>query len=122
MDDLIPRPNDSVALVVDVLSKALTVPVSTEIPQKREDRLVLVEREGGRMSDFIDRPRIGLLCWGTSDAEAQGIAIDAVHALADAALDHERLSSSKVETMSRDGWSHGDGARYHVVLELTINL
>lgn len=121
MDNFIPCPTDSVALVVDILSKALTVPVSTEIPQRRKDRLVLVEREGGTMSDFIDRPRIGLLCWGTSDDEAQGIAIDAVHALAEAALDHERLSSSKVEAMSRDGWSQGDGARYRVVLELTIN-
>ena len=120
--DETPKPIDSVALVVDILSRSLTVPVSTEIPQKRPQRLVLVEREGGRCDTFYDRPRIGLLCWGASDAEAQGIAIDAAHALAEAATTDRNLSSSSVETMSRDGWAQGNGARYRVVLEMTVNL
>lgn len=121
MDEL-PAPVDSVALVVDALSRALSVPVSTEVPQERPARLVLVEREGGRMDEFADRPRIGLLCWGETDAEAQGIAIDAAHALAEAAREDGRMSSSAVETMARDGWAQGGGARYRVVVDLVVNL
>lgn len=112
---------DAVAINVECLAAALAVPVRTEIPKDRPQRMVCVSRSGGTSDDCFDYPEITLLCWGISDADASGLAISATHALAEAAELHPLLSSSEVDTISRDEWAATGASRYRVVLFQVIN-
>lgn len=113
---------DDIALVVDVLSAALpAVPVSTEVPQNRPQRLIMVALAGDASDRFIRRPTISLTVWGMSDEDAHGLALSAWHAISDACLEHDLLSFCELETMSRDEWTATGQSRYLVQLNLTIN-
>lgn len=115
---------DDIALVVDVLSDSTAlagVPISTEIPATRPRRMVLVALVGDMSDELIRRPRVMLTVWGTSDVDAHGLAVTAVHELADAAQTHDLLSSVSLESMSRDEWAANGAARYIAQLDLTIN-
>lgn len=113
---------DPIALTVSILSEALpTVPVQTEVPEDRPDRMVVVSLDGGTGDGFILRPRIGLTCWGRTDMDANGIATACISALSDAALDHPYLSHVALETISREEWGRNGHSRYLVELDLTIN-
>lgn len=112
---------DATELNVAVLSEALDVPVSTQIPKDRSTSMVCVQRSAGSEDDFFDYPEITLICWGATDAEASGLAISAAHALSEAAQTHDLLSSSELETMSRDEWATTGASRYRVVLSQVIN-
>lgn len=112
---------DPTALVVAILADELDVPVSTDIPETRPNRAVLVELSGDESDMFIMRPRYALTCWGETDRDAKSIAVSAVHALSDAALDHPYLSHVALETMSREEWSRNGHARYMAEVALTIN-
>lgn len=113
---------NATAINVAILSDALDVPVTTQVPKDRPERMVCVSRSGGTMDEFFDRPEITLICWGSTDAEASGLAISAIHALSEAAQTHDLLSSSDLDSMSRDSWSATGEARYRVVLQQVINL
>lgn len=112
---------DPIKLVKDIITEVLDVPVSTEIPPDRPDRLVVVSLDGNQSTPFVLRPRIGLTCWGSSDMDAMGIATSAVDALWDAALDHPYLSACELETMSRQEWGRNGRSRYLAEVNLTIN-
>jgi hypothetical protein len=112
---------DPVRLVMQILADALTVPVSSEIPPERQVRCVSVSLSGGDVTGLIMRPRLDLMCWGATDREAFSIAMAAVEALQEAALDHDLLSSCELESLSRDQWSRMGQSRYLAVVFLTIN-
>lgn len=112
---------DATTIVLDVLREALTVRVTTDMPKDRPDRLVLVDLTGDQSDRFILRPRYALTCWGESDHDAHSIAMSAVCALQEAALDHPYLSSCDLETMSREEWSRTGQSRYMAEVTLTIN-
>ena len=112
---------DATKLVVDLLSESLTVPVSTDMPRNRVERMVLVDLSGDQSTPFLLMPRYDLTCWGSSDRDAHGIALSAVQALQEAALDHPYLSDCQLETMSREEWSRDGQGRYLAVVQLVIN-
>lgn len=113
---------DDIALVVGILQSAFpTVPVSTEVPATRPTRLITVDLTADESDEFIHRPTISLYVWGTSDADAHGLAVSAFHALVDAAKTHDLLSSAALQTMARDEWSGTGQARYLVQIDLVIN-
>ena len=112
---------DTTKIVVDILADAMAVPVSTEMPADRPERYVLVDLSGDQSTPYVCRPRYALTCWGTSDVDAHGIAISAVQALQEAAMDHWLLSSCQLETMSREEWSRNGQSRYVAMVDLTIN-
>lgn len=112
---------DTTKLVIDILSGALVVPVSTDLPQDRPERLVHVSYSGGQQTPFLLMPRYDLMCWGTTPSEAQSIALSAVQALQDAALDHPYLSACQLETLSSEEWSRTGQGRYLAIVELVIN-
>lgn len=112
---------DTTKLVIDLLKEALTVPVKTDMPRDRPDRLVLVDLAGDSSTPFLLRPRYNLTCWGISDRDAHGIALSAVQALQEAALDHPYLSSVALEAMSREEWSRNGQGRYLATVDLVIN-
>lgn len=114
---------DATAIVVAILSEAMPdgVEVSSEVPSERPARQVSVSRVGGGETPFLDRPRMRLVCWGTTDEEASAIATTAVHALSDAALTHPLLSDSTLDVLSRDEWAGDGSARYTATLNMTIN-
>lgn len=112
---------DTTELVIGILSDALDVPVSTEVPMQRPDRLAMVALDGDASDGFILRPRYAITCWGASDLDAHGIALSALHALADAARDHPLLSHASMESMARDEWARDGQARYVLTVDLTIN-
>ena len=113
---------DAIKIVKDVLTDALSVRVSTEIPMERPDRLVAVSLSGDRSTPYLLRPRIMLTCWETSDMAAHGLALSAIEALQDASADHPYLSAVALETMSREEWTRNGAARYTALLDLTINV
>lgn len=112
---------DATPIVLEILRDALAVDVTTDIPKDRPPRLVLVDLTGDQSDEFILRPRYALTCWGTSDKDAHGIAISAVEALQEAAIDHPLLSSCDLETMSREEWSRNGQSRYMAEVTLIIN-
>ena len=114
---------DDIALVVGVLQDAFsTVPVSTEVPAERPTRFITVSLTGDSSDELIRRPTVSLVVWGTTDADAHGLAVSAFHALVDAAKTHELLSSAQLQTMTRDEWTNTGQARYLVEIDLTINV
>lgn len=114
---------DSMEIAVTALRAALPgAKVSTEMPARRPGRAVMVAQVGGTCDEFMDRPRIEMMCWGTSDTDARTLAMDAVLALSDAAEAHPYLSSSEMETISRDEWTQDGSARYRAVVDLVVNL
>ena len=115
---------DCIALVVSLLQDAVElsgVPISTEIPPTRATRLIMVGLVGDESDLLILRPRVSLTVWGSSDADAHGLAVTAYHVLAEAAQTDDYLSHVALETMSRDEWTATGQARYVVQLNLTIN-
>lgn len=113
---------DTTALVVDILSDELDVPVQTDIPLTRPSRLVLVVQESDQSDMFLLRPGYTITCWGTSDMDARSIAISALHALTDAAEDDKYLSAVTLETLARDEWTSTGQARYALAVTLTVNI
>lgn len=113
---------DTTPLVIEILQDALDVPVTTDMPKNRPDRLVLVDLTGDQSTEFLLMPRYGLTCWGTSDKDAHTTAINAVQALWDAALEHPKLTGCDLETMSRDEWTANGSSRYLAEVALTINI
>ena len=113
---------DAVKLVVDLLGDALTVPVFSDMPRNRPARCVSVDLDGDSSTPYLLLPRIALTCWGTSDSNAHGIALSAVEALRDAAIDHPYLSSAQLESMSRDEWGNTGQGRYLAILSQVINV
>ena len=113
---------DPVELAVGILKENLNAEVSTELPKDRPPRYVMVGLEGDESTPFLLRPRLALTCWGASDRDANQLAISALEALQDAALDHPYLSSCDLETMSREEWSRNGQSRYLAIIELTINV
>lgn len=112
---------DTTPIVVGILSDALSVPVSTEMPPDRPSQYVLVDLAGDQSTPFVLRPRYALTCWGTSDMDAKGIALSAVQALQEAAEDHDLFSSAQLETMSREEWSRDGQSRYVAMVDIVIN-
>ena len=112
---------DATELVVGILTDALDVPVSTDIPRDRPERLVLVDLSGDQSTPYLLMPRFDLTCWGTSDKDAHGIALSAVQALQEASLDHPYLSAVQLETLSREEWSRNGQGRYLAVIQCAIN-
>lgn len=112
---------DPTEIVVAILDDALGVPVSTEVPATRPERLVTVDLEGKAGTPLIMRPRYQIVCWGRSDREAHGIARACLDALWGAAETHPYLSACQMESMARDEWSATGQARYLLVVDLTIN-
>ena len=112
---------DPIGLALDILEESLDATVSTELPKDRPSRYVMVGLEGDESTPFLLRPRLALTCWGTSDRDANSLAISAIEALHDAALDHPYLSAADLETMSREEWSRNGQSRYLAIITLTIN-
>lgn len=113
---------DPIELTVGVVAEALPgVPVSTEVPQARPDRLVVVTLEGMRDDGFLTTANMGLTVWGTSDRDAAGMTWAALDALRDESLTHPYLSAAQLESMSRDEWTSTGQARYYARTQLIIN-
>ena len=114
---------NTTTLVIDILSQALTVPILTDLPRDERwpSRCVMVDLAGDQSDGFILRPQYDLTCWGNSDRDAHGIALSAVQALQEAALDHPYLSACQLESMSREEWSRNGQGRYLAIVDLVIN-
>lgn len=112
---------DTTEIVVGILSDALDVPVSTDVPMNRPDRLVMVALESSEDDAFLLRPTYSLTCWGASDMDAKGIAMSALHALAGAAADHDWLSNVEMDNLTRDEWSGTGQARYVLTARTVFN-
>lgn len=116
-----------ISLVVGILGDALPCRISTEVPEQRKStepvpqRMVIVTLEGDRSDPFVLRPVVGLVCFGTSDADAFGLSVDAVTALREAAMTHPYLSSVQLDGKARDPWGRTGEGRYYCLLNLTIN-
>ncbi len=119
---------DTTDLIVSVLAEALDgIPVSTELPftanmpQGRPQRAVTVALEADQSTEFLLQPTYSLTCWGNTDREAKGIALDCISALQAASETHEYLSACRLQSLARDGWGASAPPRYLAMVELTIN-
>lgn len=60
--------------------------VSNRMPDTRRDRMVLVRRDGGSPAELLDRPRVSISVWDTTEQGATDLA-RIVHALISATAD-----------------------------------
>lgn len=112
---------DTTEVIVGILQAALGIPVSTEVPLERPERAVQVSLDNDMSDEFLLRPRYALMCWGSSDMDAHGIAVSALHALSDAAETHPHLSDASLDSMSRDEWGRDGQARYLLTVDCVFN-
>lgn len=112
---------DVVKLAKDILEAALVAPVSTEVPSDRPDRMVNISLDSMQSDGFLLTPRLMLICWGASDRDAFGLAMSAVDALREAALDHDYLSAVDLESVAREEWSRTGQSRYMALVTLYVN-
>lgn len=114
---------DTTAEIVGILADALGCPVSTEIPlQRPSGRYVGVSLDNDMGDMFLMRPRYSLMCWGSSDVDAHGLAVSALHALAGAAGTHPYLSDVSLDSMARDEWGNDGQARYLLTVDCVFNI
>lgn len=77
---------DAEGLLVDHLRDALSVPVSTKVPNPRPDTFVRLSRVGGLRRDFFtDSPMVVFEAWGATEVIAHDLGSEArsrVYALA----------------------------------------
>ncbi len=111
-----------ITLVVGILQDALDVQVLTEMPEDRPGSCVMVSLEGDSSTEVLLRPTIALTCWAASDKAAHELALSAMQALQEEALDHPYLSSIGLESLSREQWSRNGQSRYLAILDMTINV
>jgi hypothetical protein len=113
---------DPLLIVLPIIEEAYDdVPVTTEVPRDRPERLVVVTRAGGSTDGFVATPLIGVTCWGRDDHDAQTMARYGFDALAEAAEEHPNLFSADLLSLSRDEWTATGQARYYAEITLTIN-
>ena len=110
-----------IKLVKGILDDALDVPVSTEVPEKRPKRMVIVSLDGDLSDAFFLRPRIGLTCVGLSNLDAFNMSVDAVEALRSSAQTHPYLSSVQLNGKSGDMLDRSGEGIYYALLDMTIN-
>nr|DAE78617.1 MAG TPA: tail completion protein [Caudoviricetes sp.] len=65
---------DPQAMLMGYLRVHLSCEVVAQVPSKRPDSFVLVERTGGRYTRFADYPDFAVQAWGLSKAEASALA------------------------------------------------
>nr|DAV94636.1 MAG TPA: tail completion protein [Caudoviricetes sp.] len=61
-------------MLMGYLRVHLSCEVVAQVPSKRPDSFVLVERTGGRYTRFADYPDFAVQAWGLSKAEASALA------------------------------------------------
>ena len=113
---------DDIAMVIEILADALDCHVSTEVPAKRPERLVMVAQTGDTSTTLLHTLEVSLTCWGKNDYDARNLALSASHALTDAALDHPLLSSAALQSITRDEWTTTGQARYLAIMDLVFNV
>lgn len=113
---------DTTEIVVGILADGVDAPVSTEVPLVRPNRAVIVALDNDMSDTFLMRPRYELMCWGSSDVDAHGLAISALHALTDAAETHPYLSAVSLDAMARDEWGKDGQARYVMTVDCVFNI
>lgn len=69
--------------VVSYLSGRLSVPVATEVPEERPERMLAVGVAGGESDGFTETLRLALDAWGQSDLEAHTLLNEALEAVYD---------------------------------------
>lgn len=112
---------NSIELTVGLLAEALEVPVSTEVPEERPERMVIVALESERSDELILRPSVTLTCIGKSDLDAYNLSVSAVDALRESAEDHPYLSSAILGDKAGDRWDRTGEGIYIALVDLTIN-
>ncbi|BDC91398.1 hypothetical protein AAK684_03355 [Leptogranulimonas caecicola] len=114
---------DAIAIVKEALKAHVPeVPFSTVLPDPAPTSAhVLGWVQSATDTDFLYRPQVALVCWGTSDASAMALAMDCARAVELAAQTHPRLSAASVASLSRDTFTPGGCARYRLLLNLIIN-
>lgn len=61
--------------LVEWLPGKVGAPCFAEVPGERPGMFVTVERTGGESSLGVDRPNLAVQAWGTTSAEASGLAM-----------------------------------------------
>lgn len=112
---------DDTALIVAILQDAFDVPVSTEIPPTRPERLLHVNYQCRESDVLLHRGTLYLTAWGRTAVEARGMAETVAYELADVALTHDLLSSASLERIDNDTWSRDGQARCTAEISLVIN-
>ena len=115
---------DAERLVVDYLNRqGVGATAYYDVPSKRPDTFVVVERTGGALSDrVIEMPMLDIQCWDKSRAGASFLAMGVIDALNKMPAVVESCFHVSITSTYRDVDLDSGTPRYHVVAELTLNL
>lgn len=95
------------------------IPVSTDVPAKRPERFVTVERVGGDESPFTDRPLLAIQCWDTSRVQASFLA-QRVKVLLERATRIPAVARVRIESTLNYPLDERS-PRYQITAELTVH-
>ncbi len=114
---------DAVGIVRDAVASAMPeVGFTTTVPDPPpRGAHVMGWVQSATERDFVYRPQVALVCWGSSDASAMALAMDCAAAVQRSVPGHPSLSQASVSSLSRDEFAPGGAARYRLLLDLVIN-
>lgn len=110
---------DLMGRIVAHMSTALSVPVSTEVPENRPQRFVTLNRNGGSIDRFLEYQRITVDAWDVSDERAAALIGAAIDAAIDMPYRIANVATVDAESAYR---SDIDGAhRWSAVISVLAN-
>jgi hypothetical protein len=113
---------DAIGIAIQALRNQLGIEASSEMPATRPSGpYVAVWLETQSERDFVVDASVSLLCWGSSDVEAQALALGCMEALQAESATHDLLSQASMSALSRDEWAADGSSRYRLSAELLIN-
>ena len=95
------------------------VPVSTDVPARRPERFVTVERTGGAETPFTDHPMLAIQCWDTSRVQASFLA-QRVKTLLERATRIPAVARIVIESTTNYPLDEHT-PRYQITAELTVH-
>ena len=106
-------------LVAYLDSKLADIKVATEVPDKRPDVLVTLNRAGGELGRFTENQRFTIDAWHTSDIQAAWLIQTASDYLIDAPLELMNVVSVATDAIYRSDVD--DAHRWSATVEVFAN-
>ncbi|HIW77049.1 MULTISPECIES: hypothetical protein [Gordonibacter] len=105
--------------LADYLTTSVGVLAQPDVPRKRPDRFITVERTGGPLENVvIDRATVAVQCWAASRYEASALAARADAALASFSQE-PGVTAVKRQSLYNFPDPTSGLARYQLVVEIT---
>lgn len=105
------------AFVISKLNEALTVPVSSDVPNPTPETFVTVEKVGGHVTDCVQRASLAIQSWAGSTAAAAELN-EEVKAAMDGLLEYDEIGGVELDSDYNYPDTSTRHARYQALYDL----